>query len=561
MKAKFNFDSAKLKELAFEHGEKAALGVGVLVAVLVIWSGLAIEGYTRTSKELQTAVSTGRSRLEKSHENPPGGPPRFDIKQDQIKVPDPGDTFSENIDRELIHPIDPSRYAGMEYNRPLFETKQRRREPAFIAVRDLHPSFAYGAVSYKGGESDKGLAQGEQWIAVTGIVPFDEQTAAYTKAFQQALDPTTNAVPVYRLYEIRRAEVTDPSEAIDWNKIQPLNLQKAVAEWMAKWSKFGDEKAPLSTVSWPPLTEPLPPLTNAADYGTWCVHPALAALPGAASPVATPVAPPPQPAVPADNPFGLAPAPAAAPAPVPEPAAVDPAAPVQTKQLLFRFIDFNIEPGKTYRYQVKLILNNPNYNLDLAHLEKPELAQRESRESPWSDPSPPIQVPYVDRYYADDVKGASGDLEPFQSVTVRWWFPQLAADGFIKFESLMRGARLSSLGDATISYAAPGSGVADSASLPFNSGAMLLDFSWERPEAKLRGPSERPLMVNRPAEALLINPRGQLLIRSQLMDRNREGADMLAAAAAAAPAAAVPAAGATPAPAPATGGGLKLELK
>lgn len=564
MKAKLNFDSAKLKQLALEHFEKAALALGLLIAVYLIWCGLEIEGYQRTSKDLQSAVSTGKSKLEKSHENPPGGPVRFDIKQDQVKVPEAGDTFSENIDRELIHPIDSSRYAGIEYNRPLFETKQRRREPAYIALRDLHPAFAYGAVSFKGGTTDKGVPAGEEWIAVTGVVPLEEQTAAYTKAFQHALDSTTNAIPVYRSYEIRRAEVQtgDPDEAVEWDKIQPLNLQVAVVDQMSKWVKYGDERADKSIVSWPPLTEPLPPLTNDNDFGPWCVHPELAAVMGAPAVEAAPIAPPPKPAAPVANPFGLAPPQAAAPpaaAAQVQPAAEGAVAPA-AKHLLFRFIDFDVVPGKAYRYQVKLILNNPNFNLDQAHLEKPDLALRETRETPWSDPSPPIRVPFVDRYFADDVKGAGGDLEPLQSVSVRWWFPELAAEGLIKFDNLFRGAKLS-VNDAKIAYATPGSHVAAEANQPFDSGAMLLDFSWERPEAKLHGPSERPILVNRPAEALLINPRGELLIRLQLMDSARKEVGVLAVAPAepGAPAA-VPAAVPQPT-APAAGGGLKLELK
>jgi hypothetical protein len=396
-------------------------------------------------------------------------------------------------------------------------------------VRDLRPAYAYGAVNYKGSGENKETPTGKEWIAVTGLVPFDEQTAAYTKAFQHALDTTSNAIPVYMSYEIRRAEVTslDPNEVVDWDKLTPVNLQAAVGDAMAKWEKTGTEQADKSVVSWPPLTEPLPPLTN-DDYGPWCVHPVLAAAAAGAPPPVQPAAPAPQPAATPNNPFGFAPA---APPTAPEPARQAPAAVAASpKQLLFRFIDFNVGPGKIYRYQVKLVLKNPNVGLDQAHLEKPELALGEMRETAWSEPSPPIQVPFVDRYYADDVKGASGDLEPSQTVTVKWWFPELAAEGFIKFESLLRGAKLST-GTAKISYATPGSRVGTETTQPFDSGAMLLDFSWERPDAKLRGPSERPIMVNRPAEVLFLNPRGELLIRSQLADWARQTAEAPAEAA------------------------------
>jgi hypothetical protein len=111
------------------------------------------------------------------------------------------------------------------------------------------------------------------------------------------------------------------------------------------------------------------------------------------------------------DPFGqqpaAEPAPAAAPAAKPDGAVVE-----KPKYLLFRFLDFNVEPTKHYRYRVKLIIANPNYKLDQSHLETPELAQGETRETEWSKPSDPVFVPVLEHYFAGEGKSVGGDQEP-----------------------------------------------------------------------------------------------------------------------------------------------------
>ena len=63
--------------------------------------------------------------------------------------------------------------------------------------------------------------------------------------------------------------------------------------------------------------------------------------------------------------------------------------------LLFRFIDFTIEPGNTYRYRVQLTLKNPNFELPRQLLENgnSSLAEGEIRDAEWSLPTDPVSVP------------------------------------------------------------------------------------------------------------------------------------------------------------------------
>ena len=60
--------------------------------------------------------------------------------------------------------------------------------------------------------------------------------------------------------------------------------------------------------------------------------------------------------------------------------------------LLFRYIDFSVEPGDTYRYRVKLVLRNPSYGRGIEEVADPTVAQGATRETDWSKPSAPVSI-------------------------------------------------------------------------------------------------------------------------------------------------------------------------
>jgi len=57
--------------------------------------------------------------------------------------------------------------------------------------------------------------------------------------------------------------------------------------------------------------------------------------------------------------------------------------------LLFRYLDFDVVPGNAYRYRVRLVLRNPNYEKppSMLHESAVALADREALTTPWSKPS------------------------------------------------------------------------------------------------------------------------------------------------------------------------------
>jgi len=75
---------------------------------------------------------------------------------------------------------------------------------------------------------------------------------------------------------------------------------------------------------------------------------------------------------------------------------------VDGELLLFRYIDFAVEPGKTYRYRVRLELINPNFGRQPSEANgEATVVQGETRTSKWSDVTEPAYVkPDVDYFVA-----------------------------------------------------------------------------------------------------------------------------------------------------------------
>ena len=72
--------------------------------------------------------------------------------------------------------------------------------------------------------------------------------------------------------------------------------------------------------------------------------------------------------------------------------------------LLFRYLDFNVDPGKTYRYRVRLVLNNPNFgHLTSEANGEASVVAGETRETDWSNVTRPVTIERDVAYFVKDV--------------------------------------------------------------------------------------------------------------------------------------------------------------
>lgn len=97
---------------------------------------------------------------------------------------------------------------------------------------------------------------------------------------------------------------------------------------------------------------------------------------------------------------------------------------VDGELLLFRYFDFSVEPGKTYRYRVRLILQNPNFGKRIADAGGlAHVVAGETRTTDWSNVTPPIAVADDLRFFltrVNEPKGSSRLLPAAQMDVYQW---------------------------------------------------------------------------------------------------------------------------------------------
>jgi len=93
--------------------------------------------------------------------------------------------------------------------------------------------------------------------------------------------------------------------------------------------------------------------------------------------------------------------------------------------LLFRYLDFNVEPGKFYRYRVRLVLTNPNFG---RHLQEAggvaHVVEGDTRTTPWSGVTEPAYIEEDYRYFVTDVVESNRRVLPSAKFDVYEWNPK-----------------------------------------------------------------------------------------------------------------------------------------
>jgi len=390
------------------------------------------------------------------------------------------------------------------------------------------------------------------WVTIMAKVPLAKQIQAYRAAMAKAEGFTeTDEIPVYFAYKVERAEVTGSGEP-DWKPIvQPgVNVER-IASMSADWVGNPTEVVDGRYID-PLLTFPLPPVVG-RGWGARATHSDIPLVGAAVDP---------QPAAAGDAEkkdaaqkeeevelFGPA-------------AAAQPLAPgrggrgaagargrgrgaagarggrggargggrgrgaavnTTVKNRLFRFFDFDVEPGKSYQYRVQLLLRDPNYqvapqNLDITVLDRQARLpprQRPFRFTEWSEPSPTVVVPFSGRVLAGPVKSAPPTQvngEPSVTALIKQVDEKKGFDAAYEFESMRRGSVGNVVAKIDVADPTLGGQVTPIESYDLRTATVLLDI---RGGQRLAGRSGK---LTEPGELLLLSPSGRLLVRNELDD-------------------------------------------
>jgi hypothetical protein len=98
----------------------------------------------------------------------------------------------------------------------------------------------------------------------------------------------------------------------------------------------------------------------------------------------------------------------------------------QGELLLFRYFDFDVEPGAVYKYRVRVEIKNPNYGRKsseangLAHV-----VEGQTRTSEWSNETQPVRVQDDVDYFMTDLVDARGRSLPEAKLAVFQWDPEI----------------------------------------------------------------------------------------------------------------------------------------
>ncbi|RLS51656.1 MAG: hypothetical protein DWH91_18370 [Planctomycetota bacterium] len=94
---------------------------------------------------------------------------------------------------------------------------------------------------------------------------------------------------------------------------------------------------------------------------------------------------------------------------------------VSGELLLFRYIDFDVKPGKTYRYRVQLKLNNPNFGRNASEANgETSVVEAETFLTEWSQTTPAVTIERDVHYFVKDVDPQRGRT----ALTVYQWDTQ-----------------------------------------------------------------------------------------------------------------------------------------
>jgi len=189
----------------------------------------------------------------------------------------------------------------------------------------------------------------------------------------------------------------------------------------------------------------------------------------------------------------------------------------QLQTALVRYWDFTVEPGRKYKYRIRVKVFNPNYKrTDVAD---PDMASRIIIAGPWSPTSEEIFVDFDNHWYVAEQKRGGRSNELFLEVH-HWYrdlgewlvatFPQRVGQ-FVGLSDRAKPMKTLKWNDVVHDYE-----VKDLRMETFDTSNLLVGLSFGSEKYEIFG-GERGVAV--PKEAVALNPFGDLVRHEELIDK------------------------------------------
>jgi hypothetical protein len=186
-------------------------------------------------------------------------------------------------------------------------------------------------------------------------------------------------------------------------------------------------------------------------------------------------------------------------------------------ELMLRSLDFTVDASTTYRFRVRIVVVNPNYE----HEDVNPGVDNTSKNllGPWSEPTDEVSIPADVAAYAQapEENSRRDDIVSFQ--VIRW--DPTSGQTLIKNDVASPGEIVGEYG--SVPKPDVDAGGVKPANIDFNSRAVLLDSMGGRDKIPDIGVERNKFEV--PAVALLVEPDGSVVIRTQARDNADEVRD------------------------------------
>ncbi len=147
---------------------------------------------------------------------------------------------------------------------------------------------------------------------------------------------------------------------------------------------------------------------------------------------------------------------------------------MSTRALLFRYLDFSVEPGNAYRYRVRLVVRNPNYARPIEELVDPAFAEGETRETAWSKPSEVTVMRNDVQYFLTGAAPATRFNAENTSLEVFQWYSDSGTLVASELRGIQAGQVISAMQKTEVLR--PEATFETEDDVPFDAGDVLLDI-------------------------------------------------------------------------------------